>query len=104
VGRDPVRGVTISWVYRADFDRFGFYDGHGAPLVLMTHDPSLDTPAKRGTLRTLLRFWAATARSSERYVLESRSEPLVDSCSPGSCPSSPSSGRGWRHAHSRYLD
>lgn len=61
-------GAAISWMYRTDPQRLGFYETSGAPIMLMGHDPSFQTPAKGGTLRILLRFWGSAIASADRYV------------------------------------
>ena len=61
-------GRTISWFYTREPDKLGFYDTGGAPVLRIGHDPSFDTAAKGGTFRILLRFWAAAAESTDRYI------------------------------------
>ena len=61
-------GRAISWLYARSPDKLGFYDTDGAPVLRIGHDPSFDTTAKGGTFRILLRFWAAAAASTDRYV------------------------------------
>ena len=61
-------GGTISWFYKREPDKVGFFDADGAPILQIGHDPSFDTSAPGGTLRVLLRFWGAAIESTDRYV------------------------------------
>ena len=61
-------GAVLTWIYdRTDEPKYGFYDGGGSPVMQIANDPSFDT-SSTSTLRVLLRFWAAAAASTDRYI------------------------------------
>jgi len=63
-------GATVSWIYRAEQDKLGFFNPDGGPVMQMGHDPSFDTSAKGGTLRVLFRFWGAAVASADRFLVQ----------------------------------
>jgi hypothetical protein len=65
-------GVRLAWTLRlTDGDRMtGFYDGTGAPVVVMSHHLPWQPSAQRGAWGNLSSLWGSFARASDYFRID----------------------------------